>query len=108
MAYYVYIMSSKSGVLYIGSTNDLDYRVQQHKRGELGGFTKKYKVTRLVYVEEFDNPADMVSRERQLKGWTRARKLELIHTLNPEMIDYARKTARDPSPMAQDDKKKPP
>src|SRR5208337_5494778 len=97
-SYCVYIMSSKSGVLYIGATSDLQRRVFEHKQGLIEGFTKKYRVTRLVYVEEFDGPADMVERERQLKGWTRRRKLELIHTQNPEMIDYyARGTARDPS-----------
>ncbi len=77
--YYVYIMSSKSGVLYIGSTSDLETRVLQHKRGTFEGFTKKYKVTRLVYFEEFAEPSSMVMRERQLKGWTRRKKLELIH-----------------------------
>jgi putative endonuclease len=97
MAFYVYIMSSKSGVLYIGSTNDLERRVFEHKQRLLEGFTKKYRVTRLVYVEEFDGPSDMVGRERQLKGWTRGKKLELIHSQNPEMLDYARRTARDPS-----------
>ncbi|MGH7985968.1 MAG: GIY-YIG nuclease family protein [Candidatus Binataceae bacterium] len=95
--YYVYIMSSKSGVLYIGSTNDLERRVIEHKSGLLGGFTKKYRVTRLVYFEEFDEPALMVARERQLKGWTRRRELELIHQQNPAMSDYARRTARGPS-----------
>jgi putative endonuclease len=96
-SYYVYIMSSKSGVLYVGSTNDLERRLFEHKQGLIEGFTKKYRATRLVYIEEFDGPAAMVERERQLKGWTRRRKLELIHTQNPEMIDYARRTARDPS-----------
>ncbi len=95
--YYVYIMSSKSGVLYIGATNDLERRVLEHKKGLFDGFTKKYRVTRLVYVEEFDGPSDMVARERQLKGWTRKRKLQLIHRQNPEMVDYARGAARDPS-----------
>ena len=96
-SYYVYIMCSKSGVLYIGSTNDLERRVFEHKQGLIEGFTKKYRVTRLVYVEEFDRPADMVARERQLKGWTRSRKLALIHAQNPEMVDSARRTARVPS-----------
>ena len=95
--YFVYIMSSKSGVLYIGSTNDLDRRIWEHKHGFYDGFTKKYRVTRLVYLEEFRNPMDMVRRERELKGWTRRRKLALIHAENPEMADYARTTARDPS-----------
>ena len=84
MSYYVYIMSSKSGVLYIGATNNLDRRVFEHKQGLIEGFTKKYRVTRLVYVEEFDRPAEMVARERHLKGWTRSRKLELIHSQNPK------------------------
>jgi putative endonuclease len=95
--YYVYIMSSKSGALYIGATNDLDRRVFEHKQGLIEGFTKKYRVTRLVYVEQFDRAAEMVARERRLKGWTRSKKLELIHSQNPEMLDYARRTARDPS-----------
>ena len=95
--YCVYIMSSKSGVLYIGATSDLERRVSEHKQGLIDGFTRKYRVTRLVYVEEYDRPGEMVARERQLKGWTRRRKLELIHTQNPEMMDYARRTARDPS-----------
>jgi len=97
VSYYVYIMSSKSGVLYIGATNDLDRRVFEHKQGLIEGFTKKYRVTRLLYVEQFDRPTEMVARERQLKGWTRRRKLELIRSQNPAMVDYARRTARDPS-----------
>ena len=97
LSYYVYIMSSKSGVLYIGATNDLDRRVFEHQQGLIEGFTKKYRVTRLVYVEQCDRATEMVARERQLKGWTRSKKLELIHSQNPEMGDYARRTARDPS-----------
>jgi len=95
-------MASKSGVLHIGSTNELERRVAEHKRGLIEGFTKKYKVTRLVYVEEFERAAQMVTRERELKGWTRKRKLALIHDQNAAMVDYARtdyarRTARDPS-----------
>jgi predicted GIY-YIG superfamily endonuclease len=62
VSYYVYIMSSKSGVLYIGATHDLDRRVFEHRQGLIEGFTKKYRVTRLIYVEKFDRPA----------GWSRA------------------------------------
>ena len=94
---YVYILRGKSGVLYIGSTNDLERRVFEHKQGLIEGFTRKYRVTRLVYVEEFDRAADMIARERRFKGWTGSRKPILIHTQNPEMVDYARRTARDPS-----------
>ena len=82
MSYYVYIMSSKSGVLYIGAPNDLDRRVFEHKQGLIEGFTKKYRVTRLVYAEQFDRAAEMVARERQVKEWTRSKKLELIHSQN--------------------------
>jgi|SRR5262249_40712653 len=91
--YYVYIMSSKSGVLYIGATSNLEQRVWQHKHGTFEGFSKRYHLTRLVYFEEFDGPKAMVERERQLKGWSRARKLDLIHSMNPEMTDYTPKTA---------------
>jgi putative endonuclease len=101
--FYVYVMSSKSGVLYIGSTDDLERRVYAHKHGLLAGFTKKYRCTRLVYAEEFGSPDAMVARERQLKGWRRAKKLSLIHAQNPEMVDYyARKTARGPSTSLAD------
>src|SRR3984893_11177057 len=97
VSYYVYIMSSKSGALYIGATTNLDRRVFEHKQGLVEGFTKKYRVTRLVYVEQFDRAAEMVARERRLKGWTRSKKLQLIQSQKPEMLDYARRTARDPS-----------
>jgi putative endonuclease len=102
MSFYVHIMSSKSGVLYIGATSDLDRRVFEHKQGLIEGFTRKYKVTRLVYVEQFERAAEMAARERQLKGWTRRKKLELIRRQNPEMVDYARRTARGPSTALAD------
>ena len=100
MSHYVYILSSKSGVLYIGATSDLERRVFEHKQGLIEGFTKKYRVKRLVYVEQFDRPAEMVARGRQLKGWSRSSKLALIHSQNPEMVDYARRTARSLAPAA--------
>ena len=77
-------MNSKSGVLYIGATSDLDRRVFEHKSGLVEGFTKKYRVTRLTYVEEFDRAAEMVARERHLKRWTRRKKLELIQRQIPK------------------------
>jgi putative endonuclease len=106
LSYYVYIMSSKSGVLYIGATNDLDRRMFEHKQALIEGFTKKYRVKRLVYVEQFDRAAEMVARERQLKGWTRSRKLELIHSQKSRngglrAEDRARSFA--PAAAAQDD-----
>jgi putative endonuclease len=89
-------MSSKSGVLYIGATSDLERRVFEHKQGVIEGFTKRYQVTRLVYFEEFDRAAEMVARERQLKGWTRSRKLELIRRQNPGMVDLGAVAGRKP------------
>ena len=80
--FYVYIMDSKSGVLFIGVTNNLERRVNEHREGLTPGFTRKYRVRRLLYFEDFDRPVDAISREKQIKGWTRARKLELIHSTN--------------------------
>jgi putative endonuclease len=87
--FYVYIMGSRLGVLYIGVTNNLERRVQEHREGLTPGFTKKYRVRRLLYFEQFDGPAEAISRERQIKGWKRARKLDLIHAMNLEMVDLS-------------------
>ena len=86
---YVYILASRSGTLYIGVTNDLARRTYEHKHGLLPGFTSKYKIHRLVYVEEFDRADDAIAREKQLKGWSRKRKIALIESLNPTMKDLS-------------------
>ena len=97
--YFVYIMGSRLGVLYVGVTNNLERRAYEHRAGLTPGFTKKYRVRRLLYFEEFERPGDAIAREKQIKGWKRARKLELIHSSNPAMEDLgARRNARDPSP----------
>ena len=98
--FYVYIMCSKSGVLYIGVTNDLERRVNEHREGLTKGFTKKYRVGHLVYFEEFDRPGDAITREKQIKGWTRARKLDLIHSTNLPMKDLSCLLARARSLVA--------
>jgi putative endonuclease len=85
--YYSYIMASKSGVLYIGITGDLMTRVLQHKSGNGGDFTSRYRVTRLLYFEEFSTPREAIARESELKGWRRSRKLEPIRSRNPRWID---------------------
>jgi putative endonuclease len=85
--YYVYILSSKSRTLYIGVTNDLFYRMEQHRNGEFDGFTKKYKVNRLVYYERFQYINSAIGREKQLKGWLRERKIALIEENNPTWED---------------------
>jgi putative endonuclease len=82
-------MGSKRGVLYVGVTNNLERRVTEHREGLIPGFTKKYRVRRLLYFEYFDRPGDAISREKQIKGWKRARKLELIHSMNLAMDDLS-------------------
>ena len=85
--YYVYIVSSKSRVIYVGVTNDLVKRVYEHKEGEVEGFTKKYKVNRLVYFEQFNDVYEAITREKQIKGWLRIKKLRLIEGMNPTWND---------------------
>ncbi len=87
--YSVYIMSSNSGTLYIGMTNSIYRRALQHKKGEIEGFTKKYHCNRLVRYESFDDVHRAIGREKELKGWTRARKIELIESRNPRWADLA-------------------
>jgi len=87
--YYVYFMTNMSRTLYIGVTSNLEHRVAQHHMKETEGFTKRYNLTMLAYMEEFATPGDAIAREKQLKGWRRARKIELIESLNPEWRDLA-------------------
>ncbi len=87
--YHVYIMASLSRVLYIGVTGNLRRRVHEHKHGLLPGFTQNYRVHRLVFVEDTRYVADAIAREKQLKGWTRRRKIALIECANPQWTDLA-------------------
>ena len=87
--YYVYIMASRSRVLYTGVTNDLARRVDEHKLSLTPGFTSRYHVTRLVHFEEFGDVRDAIAREKQLKGWVRSRKIRLIEQKNPTWEDLA-------------------
>jgi putative endonuclease len=89
--YFVYIVSSRSGTLYIGMTNSIYRRALQHKRGEIEGFASKYHCNRLVYHESFDDVHKAIGREKQLKGWTRAKKIALIESKNPRWEDLAEK-----------------
>ena len=84
MKYYVYILTNKTNsVMYIGMTSNLTRRLYEHKNGIVEGFSKKYKTHKLVYVEEYDNVNDCISREKQLKGWIRAKKNALVESINP-------------------------
>ncbi len=80
---YVYIMSSHSRCLYIGVTTDLAGRVWEHKNGVFEGFTKKYKTHYFVYHETFPDIVSAIAREKQLKGWSRAKKIALMEKMNP-------------------------
>jgi len=87
--YFVYIMSSQRRVLYVGITSNLPLRVWQHKTGAVEGFTSKYKVTQLAYYENFDNVRNAIHREKEIKGWIRQRKIELIESVNPNWKDLS-------------------
>jgi len=87
--WHVYIMASQSRVLYVGVTGDLLQRVLQHKEMREEGFTRKYRVTRLVYYEAFPSPVEAIAAEKRLKGWLRAKKVALIESVNPEWRDLS-------------------
>ena len=88
--YYVYIFASqKRGTLYIGVTNDLVRRANEHKTKEVDGFTKKYSVSTLVYFESTEDVESAISREKVLKHWNREWKINLIESTNPEWKDLS-------------------
>jgi putative endonuclease len=89
--YFVYIVCSRSGTLYIGMTNSIYRRALQHKHREIEGFASKYHCDRLVYYESYDDVYKAIGREKQLKGWTRAKKIALIESKNPRWEDLAEK-----------------
>ena len=83
--YYVYILTNVTNrVMYIGVTNDLKRRITEHQLGLFPGFTKQYHVHRLVYYEHYTDIRQAIAREKQLKGWTRAKKDALVEERNPE------------------------
>jgi len=88
--YYVYVLASDTGTLYVGVTNDLERRVSEHKLGLAKGFTKKYKVSRLLYYEEFSNIYEAIEREKEIKRWRRDKKIALVEEGNPGWIDLAK------------------
>ncbi|MEC4686145.1 MAG: GIY-YIG nuclease family protein [Nitrospirota bacterium] len=88
--YHVYILTNKSNsVFYIGVTNDLSRRMFEHKNKIVEGFTKKYKLKKLVYYEVTNDVESAISREKQLKNWHRKWKIDLITQLNPDWIDLS-------------------
>lgn len=87
--YYVYILSNKSKILYIGITNDLRRRIFEHKNKLIDGFTKKYNLTKLVFYEITNDVNAAIKREKQLKNWHRQWKLNLIEENNPNWKDLS-------------------
>jgi putative endonuclease len=86
--YFVYILASaKHGTLYVGMSGDLLPRIQQHRDGAVPGFTKKYGVKTLVYLEECADAPSAFQRERQIKKWNRDWKIRLIEGVNPAWVD---------------------
>jgi putative endonuclease len=84
------MMTNRSRVvLYTGITNDLVRRVWEHQNAEVKGFTKIYKVNRLVYYETFEDPLNAISREKEIKGWRRSKKNASVQTLNPTWADLS-------------------
>ncbi len=87
--YYVYIMTNKSRTLYTGVTNDLMRRVYEHKNKIVQGFTSKYNIQYLVYYESTTSIYVALEREKQIKGWFRAKKIALINSVNPDWKDLS-------------------
>ncbi len=88
--YYVYILTNrKQGVLYTGVTNDLERRIYEHKNKLISGFASKYNLTKLVYFEETTDVNAAITREKQIKGWLRKKKVALIESKNPEWKDLS-------------------
>lgn len=87
--YYVYIMTNRSKTLYTGVTSDPVRRVYEHKNKVADGFTKKYNITKLVFFEETDDVLSAITREKQIKGWLRKKRIDLIESINPEWNDLS-------------------
>jgi putative endonuclease len=88
MAYYVYILASrKDGATYVGVTNDIVRRIYEHRSKVVPSFTSRYNITRLVWFEIYDDPVSAISREKEIKKWKRAWKIQLIEGQNPQWND---------------------
>ena len=87
--YYIHIMTSQYGILYIGMTNDIKKRVYQHKNHLTPGFTEKYNIDKLLYVETMSDAVSAINREKQLKKWRREKKVALVDSQNPDWKDLS-------------------
>ena len=86
---YVYIVTGRSDTLYTGVTALLEKRASEHGQKAMNGFTKRYNLTSLVYYEVHEDLRAAIAREKQIKGWTRAKKIELIESVNPHWMDLS-------------------
>ncbi len=98
--YYVYLMASETGTLYVGVTGDIEGRTEQHKKGQIEGFTQKYRCHKLVYFEEFEDIEQAILREKQIKSWSRYKKEALIRSTNPGWQDLSLGWQRKEIPRA--------
>src|ERR1700676_4548524 len=87
--YWIYILASRSRNLYVGVTSDLQRRMIEHRQELVPGFTSRYKIFRLVHCEQFADVRDAISREKEIKGWRRQKKIWLIQRDNPTWEDFA-------------------
>jgi putative endonuclease len=87
--YFVYILASRSRSLYTGVTGNLERRMLQHREGRIPGFTTRYRIFRLVHIEQFSDIRAAIAREKEIKGWRRQKKLQLIDHDNPAWTDLA-------------------
>ncbi len=99
--YWVYIMASRSRVLYTGVTNNLMRRVYEHKKKLVPGFTRRYNITRLVHFEVTHNVNAAIRREKHIEGWLRAKKIALIKSANPKWDDLSAEWFRERGPVAE-------
>lgn len=87
--YYVYILTNHTGTLYVGVTNDLERRLEEHRQGLGSRFAAAYNLRRLVYYEVYGDIRDAIAREKQIKGWRRRKKVELVEAQNPGWQDLS-------------------
>ena len=96
--YHVYILTNVArSVMYVGVTNDIERRLAQHRAGAGGGFTRRYRVNTLVYVEAFQRIDDAIAHEKRIKGWSRAKKNALVERDNPTWSQLDASPEKDPS-----------
>lgn len=86
-SYYIYIVTNINKTLYIGMTNNLERRIKEHRFGLCDGFTKKYKIYKLIYFEQFTDVKYAIHREKEIKKWRREKKVILIEKMNPDWRD---------------------